>query len=182
MALEAIAQPADSTVVKGQSGFWALFEEPSGLKPSPRKAFALSLVVPGAGQVYNQKQWYIRAPIAAGLVGGGVYLYVDARQEYVRYRDALRDRAQGIETEFDSNPLATDARLREIRGAYQQRMEQALFGTLIVHLLQGIEAFSTAHLLNFNISDDLSLELEPHWEAAPPYNGAAMGIQASFTF
>jgi TM2 domain-containing membrane protein YozV len=132
----------------------------------------LSLAFPGAGQVYNKKLWYIRAPIATGAVTGGVIFYIYSRQNYLVYRNAVRDRNNGIETEFDSNPNATTAALRTVRDEFRKQMEQALFGTIIVHLLNGVEAFATAHLLNFDVSDDLSFKIEPNFQNT--YQGNAM--------
>lgn len=174
-------QAQDTTqVVKKKGGFLSMFEEPDGLYPSPRRAMLLSLAFPGAGQVYNRKLWYIRAPIATGAVTGGVIFYVFSRQNYLQYRNAVRDRNNGIETIFDSNPSATTPALRTVRDQYRKQMEQALFGTLIVYLLNGVEAFTTAHLLNFDVSDDLSFKLEPTLQNSYQGNSAlGFGITIS---
>lgn len=175
-----ILQAQDTTKTAKKGGFLSMFEEPAGLYPSPRKAILLSLAFPGAGQVYNKKHWYIRAPIATGAVAGGVVFYVYSRQNYIKYRDYVRDRNNGIPTDLDSNPSATTPALRNVRDQYRKQMEQALFGTIIVHLLNGVEAFATAHLLNFDVSDDLSFRLEPNFQNT--YQGnAALGFGVSIS-
>jgi len=173
-----ITQAQDTTKTAKKGGFLSMFEEPAGLSPSPRKALLLSLAFPGAGQVYNKKLWYIRAPIATGAVTGGVIFYIYARQNYVLYRDAVRARNNNLETIFDNNPSATTAALRTVRDSNRKLMEQAFFGTLIVHLLNGVEAFATAHLINFDVSDDLSFKFEPNLENSN-YGGATMGFGLS---
>lgn len=174
-------QAQDTTKTTTQKGgFLSMFEEPAGLYPSPRRAMLLSLAFPGAGQVYNKKLWYIRAPIATGAVAGGVVFYITTRQNYLLYRNAVRDRNNGIETEFDSNPSATTPALRAVRDDNRKLMEQALFGTIIVYLLNGVEAFTTAHLLNFDVSDDLSFKLEPTLQNTYQGNSAlGFGISIS---
>lgn len=176
MAFSGMAQQDSAAVKKENKGFLSLFEEPPGMKPSPKRAFLLSMILPGAGQVYNKKQWYIRAPVAAGLVGGGVYYYFGYRSDYLGFRDAYRNRVAGLPTEYDDNPNATDGVLKELREANRKAMEQALFGTIIIYLLNGIEAFSTAHLINFDVSDDLSLRLEPTFEMSNSQASMGLGL------
>ena len=176
IAVTSFAQ-ADTTAVKKENkGFLSLFEEPPGLNPSPRKAMLLSLAFPGAGQVYNKKQWYIRAPIATGLVGGGVYFYIASRQQYLTYRNELRKMVAGEPSIFDDNPRATQSLVRDVRDQNRKLMEQALFGTIGVYLLNGIEAFSTAHLLNFDVSEDLSFQFEPSVENAGTGSAVGFGV------
>jgi hypothetical protein len=182
MAFSGMAQQDSAAVKEKSKGFLSLFQEPPGMKPSPKRAFLLSMILPGAGQVYNKKQWYIRAPIAAGAVGGGIYYFFGYRSDYLLYRNAYRKRVLGLPTEFDDNPQATDSRLKELREANQKVMEQALFGTIIIYLLNGIEAFSTAHLINFDVNEDLSLRLEPTFEMSnnQPSMGFGLTLQPSY--
>ncbi|MGB0864686.1 MAG: DUF5683 domain-containing protein [Saprospiraceae bacterium] len=181
-AFSGIAQQDSAAVQKEKSGFLSLFEEPPGMKPSPKRAFLLSMILPGAGQVYNKKQWYIRAPIAAGLVGGGVYYYIGYRSDYLHYRNEYRNKIAGLPSVYDNNPNATNGRLKELREANRKAMEQALFGSIIIYLLNGIEAFSTAHLINFDVSEDLSLRFEPIFETTnnQPNMGVGLTLQPSY--
>lgn len=174
-----IVQAQDTTytvkpdVAEKSGGFFSIFEEPEGLTPSPKKAIIYSLICPGAGQIYNKKQWYIRAPVAAGVVGGGIYFYFSNRTNYIFYRDVLRNKALGISTNFDNVP---DSSIRTVRDDYRKRMERALFLTIFAHLLNGIEAFSTAHLIHFDIDEDLSFELQPVMENNYGMQSLGIGI------
>ncbi len=55
--------------------------------PVPKKALLYSLVLPGAGQVYNGRWW--KAPIAVGALGGIAYVYYSNNDLYKRLKTAL---------------------------------------------------------------------------------------------
>ena len=112
--------------------------------------------------MYNRQYW--KAPIALGAVGTAGYFVYDNTIEYRTYRDAYRFRVDGDSTTIDpfaNNPNATDANLIEIRDRYRKWMEQSYIAVVVVYSLQILEAYTAAHLKNFDIDDDLSLHWEP---------------------
>jgi hypothetical protein len=142
-----------------KSGFFAFLKEEGY---TPKKAAFYSAVVPGGGQVYNRQYW--KAPLAVGAVGAAGYFLYDNTTEYRRFRDAYRLRVDGDPTtidEFASNPNATAAQLVEIRDQYRKWMEQSYIAVGVVYALQVLEAYTAAHLKNFDIDDDLSLNWQP---------------------
>lgn len=186
--------PSDTTKkistkkVKEKTPFMGgLFEEPPGLNPSPKKALVYSLIFPGAGQVYNKQ--YLKAPIAAGAVAASGYWYYTKRQNYLCLRNAYRARLDGTVAECEATypdpsiSNATNQQLIDARDKTRKQMEQALFITIGVHLLNGLEAFTAAHLKNFDISDDLSFEVNPYITNEPLFsNGYQSGVTISISF
>jgi hypothetical protein len=128
----------------------------------PKKAAFYSAIIPGGGQVFNKQYW--KAPIAFAAVGGAGYAVYFNATEYRRYRNAYRERVDDDPTtidEFYNNPNATEAALVEIRDNHRKWMEQSYIALVVVHGLNVLEAYTSAHLKNFEINDDLSLHWEP---------------------
>lgn len=128
----------------------------------PKKAAFYSAIIPGGGQVYNKQYW--KAPIAFAAVGGAGYAIYLNTTEYRRYRTAYRLRVDDDPTtldEFYDNPAATEAALIEIRDGYRKWMEQSYIAFVVIHGLNVLEAYTSAHLKDFNIDDDLSLHWQP---------------------
>ncbi len=180
--------PADTTqpieeveVKKERKLMGGLFEEPEGLYPSPKKALQLSLIFPGLGQIYNKKNAAIWAPFWMATTGGGVVGIVYFRGQYVYYRDIYRKEVLGIEHELSDNPAATPSAIKDARDANRQRAEQFIFGTIGVHLLNSLQAFTGAHLLNFDIDDDLSMQLKPSMESTEYGQNPVFGVGMSFS-
>ena len=158
-----------------------LFEEPEGLYPSPKKALQLSLIFPGAGQIYNKKNAAIWTPFWVATTGAGVFGIIYFRGQYVYYRDIYRKEVLDIDHELSDNPAATASAIQDARDGNRKLAEQALFGTIGIYLLNGLQAFTAAHLLNFDIDDDLSMQLKPSIESIEYGQTPAFGIGMSFS-
>ncbi|MGB1121810.1 MAG: DUF5683 domain-containing protein [Saprospiraceae bacterium] len=141
------------------AGFFSFLKE-DGF--SPKKAAFYSTVFPGGGQLYNRQYW--KAPIALGAVGTAGYFVYDNTIQYRRFRDAYRLRVDGDPTtvdEFANIPGANEAALVEKRDSYRKFMEQSYIAVVVVYGLQVLEAYTAAHLKNFDIDEDLSLDWQP---------------------
>ncbi len=144
--------------------------------PVPKKSVIYSLILPGAGQVYNRRAW--KVPIIYAGLGTGIYFIIDNRKNYREFRDAFITRKAGGKDIYEG--VYSDEGLKAIRDIYRKRMEQSYFGTFFVYLLNGIEAYVDAHLQNFDISEDLSLRFRPKWDLYP--DGAQVGIALHLQF
>jgi len=148
----------------------ALFTYKNGL-PNPRKALLFSIVLPGAGQIYNGDWW--KAPIAMAAVGTSVYFYLDTQQNFVRYRDAFIARQAGENPSGFEN-LSTSV-IGNFRDRYDNRRQYALLAVIATNFFQAGEAFSAAHLASFEVSEDLSLQIKQ--SAEPTFlAGPALGL------
>ena len=132
-------------------------------------------LLPGAGQIYNRKYW--KAPLVWGALGGVTYYYVDLTQDFNNYESVLqliidepslqtRTELEGFAPElFDVLPApfyqnSVNGVAQEAMGymeALRTQREYALFGLLGVYLLNILDANIDAHLYDFDVSDDLSL-------------------------
>lgn len=169
--ISTIFSQADSTQIKvDTSGISNKIEEES--KPflgflkepgnEPKKAVFYSVICPGGGQFYNKQYW--KVPLAFGGVAAAGYFVYSNTNQYRRYRDAYRIRVDGDPLtldEFYDNPNATEEALVEIRDNYRKWMEQSYLAVVVVYGLNVLEAYTAAHLKNFDIDEDLSLQWQP---------------------
>lgn len=112
--------------------------------------------VPGAGQIRNRKYW--KAPIVWGAVGFlGDALVYDI-QEFNNSKTWLR-----YETDDDPltlNPSGLSASVLEERAVfYRRQRDLAVLGLLGVHLLSILDANVDAHLMDFDVSENLKASL-----------------------
>lgn len=144
--------------------------------PNPKTSALLSLALPGLGQAYNRRWW--KLPFVYAAVGGMVYLVDQNQTNYRRLRDALELKRNDEPHEFSGTSIDNVNSLRNLRDSYDKNTQLSYIGLVFVYLLQSIEAFVDAHLLNFDIEDDLSLRLKPTLESTS-YNQALVGIGIS---
>ena len=124
----------------------------------PSKAAFYSLVFPGAGQIYNNRYWW-QLPLIYGGLGFSIYSYIDNNNEFNRFRDAFRQRNNGLPDEFtvDGVELISDAGLENAQEQFNSNRNFSLLSAVIIYALQIVEASVRAHLLQFETTNDLSL-------------------------
>ncbi len=155
---------------------------------SPSRAAFYSAVLPGLGQAYNKKYWKI--PIIYAALGTGVYFYIDNTNEYNRYRDAYKSRLAGFDTdEFwgtdsQGNPLNTavvsnDGLIRAQRTLRRNR-EISILVTLGIYALNIIDANVDAHLLQYNVDENLAIK--PHFNIDELSAKTNLGLTFDFKF
>jgi len=155
---------------------------------SPSKAAFYSAVLPGLGQAYNKKYWKI--PIVYAALGTGIYFYIDNTNEYNRYRDAFKSRLAGFNTDefwgtdIDGNPLATPSisedGLIRAQQTLRRNREISLLVTLGIYVLNIIDANVDAHLLQYNVDENLSLK--PHFKLNELDALTNLGLTLDFKF
>ena len=127
----------------------------------PGRSALYSLIVPGAGQIYNGSYW--KAPIVWGVVGamGTVMAFnIDQYKEFdARYITALKAEMEGIPNP-DPGGLSS-SQLFDLRTQANKNRQLSIVAFSFVWLGNAIEAYVDAHLKEFDISDDLSIRLRP---------------------
>lgn len=178
-SLDSIPNPivANDTIAKGKT-----------IDPlRPAKAAFLSAVLPGLGQAYNKKYWKI--PIVYGALGTGMYFYLNNDKEFRRYRSAFRSRLAGFENDefynFDAegNPIServtTDGLIRAQK-LFRRNKEISLLITIGLYALNIIDANVDAHLLQYNVDENLTLQ--PHYELNEIDRSSTVGLTLNFKF
>jgi hypothetical protein len=158
--------PGDDLLVDGQDTVMTL----ASVQRNPRNAL-LWAAIPGGGQVYNRKWWKVPL-VYGGLLG--IVAYADFNQtRYVRFRTALENRCLGegniiripesqcfVSVDEFPQEQVSDRALITARDNADRGRQTAYIGIFVVYLLQAVEAYSDAHLQEFDISDDLSFRLQ----------------------
>lgn len=143
--------------------------------PNPKKALLWSLL-PAGGQIYNRKYWYLKVPVVYGGFGVGAYLITSNYNTYKYYKREYYNLVNNLPSELPST--VNQARVKSVRDANFKAYQQAIMFTTIWYLAQSMEAFTAAHLMNFDINEDLSMQIKPSFEPLP--YGNAMGIGLKF--
>tara|TARA_B100000780_G_scaffold95121_1_gene66304 strand:+ start:1880 stop:2458 length:579 start_codon:yes stop_codon:yes gene_type:complete len=125
---------------------------------SPSKAAFYSAVFPGGGQAYNKKYW--KVPLAWADVGIPTYFYLNNNSEYKRYRKAYKLRKTGLVDEFtldDGTELISLTGLERAQKTLRGNRDLSLLVVIIGYVLQIVEASVNAHLLQFDASDNITV-------------------------
>lgn len=135
-------------------------------KPHSPKTAVLLGIVPGGGQIYNRTYW--KLPIVYGGLGGLGYWMIDSGSKYRCYRRAYREAVDSDSTtnyrcRFDVDSLSS-ADLKVRRDQFQRNFEFAVVGFSVFYILTLVDAFVEAHLMYFDIDDDLSMAIRPRMQ------------------
>lgn len=128
----------------------------SSLPKNPRKALLLSAVLPGAGQVYNEKSW--KVPILYAGFMADIYFIGYNNQRYETFREALFAFDDNEANQFPS--LNRNALVRNVE-YWRQNRDLTILLLLGIYALNLVDATVDAHLSGFDVSDDLALKFEP---------------------
>ncbi len=160
-------------------------------KPDPKRAMWLAIVIPGAGQIYNRKYW--KLPIVYGGFLGCAYamrwnnqMYQDYSQAYLDIMD--NDPNTKSYTQFlhlgTQITSANESRYKQIfksrKDKYRRWRDLSFFCMLGVYALSIIDAYVDASLSSFDISDDLSLQIEP--AVMNNNKSSAIGVHGALSF
>jgi hypothetical protein len=143
---------------------------------TPSRAAFYSAILPGLGQAYNKKYWKI--PLVYAALGTGIYFYIDNTNEYNRYRDVYKRRLAGF-TDDEFQGISDEALIRAQRSLSRNR-EISLLVTVGIYALNIIDANVDAHLLQYNVDENLALH--PHFEINELDATTNLGLTLNFKF
>ncbi len=154
---------------------------------APSKAAFYSAILPGLGQIYNKRYW--KVPIVYGAIGTGIYVYSINNTEYRKARDAFKRRRAGFTDDefYDINgdgvgPDISSEALQDAQEARQRDRDLALVITIALYALNIIDANVDAHLKQYNVDDDLSLDFKPYLDLNPWTNEPNYGMALVIKF
>ena len=167
-------------------------------RPDPKRALWLALVIPGGGQIYNRKYW--KLPLVYGGFIGCMYamnwnntMYKDYSQAYIDLMDNDPNTQSynqflhlGMKITTDADKKRYQDIFRKRKDKYRRWRDLSFFVMLGVYALSVIDAYVDAELSVFDISDDLSLKVEPtiinNGSSNNVLDNSSVGLQCSLNF
>lgn len=166
-------------------------------RPNPKRAMWLAIVLPGAGQIYNRKYW--KLPIVYGGFIGCLYAATWNNQMYHDYEQAYMDimddnpQTHSYDQFLHLGKTVDETNIDDYRQLFKRRKDYyrryrdlSIFIMIGVYALSIIDAYVDASLSEFDISDDLSLRVQPavikNGASRNPFENAAMGVNCALTF
>lgn len=143
---------------------------------SPRKALLYSAAFPGFGQIYNRKYWKLIV-----IYGGGALLGLEMNrqhQRFLQFRDEFVKKSQDPNYEAVFNLTAEN--LKTIKDQAKRDRDFMIIMSVLVYGLQMVDANVDAHLMDFDLDENLSFRLQPTMESSPFSNFAALSLTFKF--
>ncbi len=176
---------------------------------SPHKATVMAMILPGSGQIYNDQWW--KVPILYAGIAADMYGIIWNQNRYVDYRDAYVEWLQyttalteNPDTPYPTNPawdkinksfdVETDPYLQTEAGkkwfettlnnrktSFKRNRDLCYILMAVIYAVNIIDATVYAHFYDFEIDDDLSLNLQPSTSYSP-ISGGTVGLTLTFNF
>ncbi len=146
---------------------------------SVKKATTLATICPAAGQIYNKSYW--KVPIVLGGFASMIYIIDWNNRGYQRFKKAYRlryeydQKVEANKNDPENNPKpdgSTDEFkgrysadfLKNLKNNYRRNRDLSIIATAGIYLLQIVDAHVDAHLKDFDVSDDLTMRIEPSFD------------------
>ncbi len=135
-----------------------------------KKATTLACIFPGAGQIYNKSYW--KVPFVVGGFATMAYVIDWNNRGYQRFK-----KAYSLAADYEANPdkypdgspdefggAYSAEYMRDLRNNYRRNRDLAIILTGVLYVFQIVDAHVDAHLKDYDISDDLTMDLEPMFD------------------
>jgi hypothetical protein len=151
----------------------SLLFKPKVFEPNPKKAGLYSAIIPGSGQLYNRQYW--KLPIVAAIVGGTGYMIVNNNEQYRKWRRIYVGRIDLDPNTRDDEKYSTES-IKQLQDEAKRKLDMSVLYAALGYMVQVMDAVASAHLKNFDISRDISMQFKPMVHP----NGMGFGLAMNF--
>ncbi len=124
----------------------------------PSKAAIYSTIIPGAGQFYTKKYWKVPF-IYTGLITSAYYIK-ESHNLHILYKNTYLKRMNG-EYNDEFSDIYSNTDLKKLTDHYRRNREISVLLFSLTYIINILDASVNAHLFNYDISDNLSMHIEP---------------------
>ena len=121
---------------------------------TPSKAAFYSAVLPGLGQAFIGKAWKI--PIVYGAIGASIYYYKTNNKEMLKYRNAYKNRINGIFEDEYLDIIPENETLLKGMKFHKSYRDISMICIIGFYMLNILDANVSAHMMQFNVNEDLT--------------------------
>jgi hypothetical protein len=166
----------------------------------PSRAALYSALLPGLGQAYNQRYW--KLPLIYGGFAAFGYFIQSNNFRYKLYLDAYNVRyavaqLKSDDPEYEVKKAAIEEnlysafqdvpidRLQRYKNTYRRDRDFFIILTILFYGINILDATVDAHFFTYDVSNDLSLKLQPYTEGcyvSKMSSNAHVGLTFSLTF
>jgi hypothetical protein len=136
------------------------------LTKDPTTAVLYSLLLPGLGQYYTEDYWKIPLFTGGCATAAGFFFYYNSK-----FNEAS-DLYDQLEADGQSSTVLSAVRSQ--RESYRDNRDLAGVLFLAGYVLAAVDAYTGAHLYDFDVTDDLSMSVLP---AVGPFSGLTVQLR-----
>ena len=155
-------------------------------EPNPGRATLYSALLPGLGQIYNGELF--KVPIYWGCLLGATHFLVNNNTNYKRFKRIYNEASM----EGNTSPINAET-AKWYRDVYRRYRDYSIVATALFYFLQVLDANVFAYMHDFEVTDDISLNIDPaviapdnayaiHTIPGAQYGQNAFGLRLGFTF
>lgn len=161
----------------------SLIKKDSVVKHDPRKATRRSALIPGWGQAYNREYWKI--PLVYGAIAIPTVMFVYNNNWYKKTKFAYEAKYKAASPDKDSSDLAaidpdlqnlSITSLQSYRNSFRRDRDYSILFFLLAWGLNVVDATVFGHLKDFDVSNNLSMNLKPQFNP----NTKSSGLMLTF--
>ena len=160
----------------------SLIKKDSVVKHDPRKATRRSAIIPGWGQAYNREYWKI--PLVYGAIAIPTVMYIYNNNWYHKTKFAYEAKYKFQATGDTTDLAAIDPDLKNLsitslqsyRNSFRRDRDYSILFFLLAWGLNVVDATVFGHLKDFDVSNNLSMNLKPQFNP----NTKSSGLMVTF--
>lgn len=123
--------------------------------PHPGRATLYSALLPGLGQIYNGELY--KVPIYWGGLLVSTHFLTTNHTNYIRFKNIHNE---ATSSNNSSSPISAET-AKWYRDVYRRYRDYSIVATALVYFLQVIDANVFAYMHDFEVNDDIAMQVEP---------------------
>lgn len=151
------------------------------IEAMPRRAALKSAMLPGLGQIYNKRWWKVPL-VYGGFVGIGLVFEFNHRYYKIFLKEAQFRQENLGKTK---NPLFapySNEGIISIKDSYRRNRDLSVLAGLGFYAINIIDAYVDAKFFRFDISDELTLQINPTINQAIPVHASGFAPVVGLRF